>query len=165
MILFENFLKDPSGENFKATRAELMKTPGYDFFSNEIAALDELAVDEDFHGILKRAAAMIPAWLLSPSLHLYLSEAFHEAGDRKHAEKEEQAAKACLRGMSKSGDGSKERPYLVMHEADEYDLIEAMGKEDEEHTRLSSHVPPLDKIRCEDGSEYYFEIGTPKNKR
>ena len=162
MIIFENFLNDPSGENFKTLRAELMKTPGYDFYSTEIAALDELAADEDFQGIMKRAATMLPAWLLSPSLHLYLSEAFLEAGDRKHAEKEEQAAKACLRGMNKSGDGSKERPYLVMHESDEYDLIEAMGKDDEDHQRLASNVPPLDKIRCEDGSEYYFEIGPAK---
>ncbi len=156
--VFDSFLENPTGESFRAMREMLLQQPEYDFQSKALAEVEDLAAEEEFEDVLDRGAEAMPEWLLSPSMHQYLADAAMETGDEDRARSEEYLMKACLRGLAQSGDGTPEQPYLVMHPADEYDLVESLGKEAASQSKAQTGQRSLDRIRCSDGTDLYFDI-------
>ncbi len=160
--LFSEFLENPAGDKFKALREALIHAPGFDFQSTALAELETLADEEYWERVLDWGATMMPEWIASPSVHQYLADAALELDDDARAAQEEYLVNASLRGLSQTGDGSPEQPYLIVHPADAYDLLESMGKEVEEQARLTTRIPALDVFRCSDGSAVHFDISAAR---
>lgn len=156
--LFSEFLENPTGETFRALRNVLIEQPEFNFYSRDLAEVQALAEEEEFEDVILRAEEAMPDWLLSPSMHRYLAVAARAEGDSDRADQEEYLVKACRRGLLQSGDGSPQRPYLILHPADEYDVLAALGKEPAEQQLLNKLAPPLDRIRCVDGAELHFDL-------
>ncbi len=156
--LFAEFLETPNGTTFTALREWLIQQPEYDYASLDLDEVAALTQDENFGAVIDQGDDAMPNWVLSPSMHQYLAEAARSQGDEDRAKVEEYLIKACLAGLSQSGDGSAEKPYLLTHPADEYDLVESLGKVVTEHTTLVDLASPLSRVTCEDGTILHFDV-------
>jgi hypothetical protein len=157
---FANFLDNPSGDTFLELRELVLEQPEYDFHSRSLADLQDLAATGQLAAVPDELSEAMPNWLLSPRIHLLVGQAAEQRGDAETAQRELFLAQACLKGLVESGDGSRARPYRITHVADEYDLLESLGKElDRQRSVDDDPAGPLDLIVCTDGSELYFDIG------
>src|SRR5262245_66303882 len=120
---FSVFLADPSGENFVRLREAVLNRPDFDFYSLDLERLADAAQRGAYADVVGLFPAMLPNWLLSPQAHRLVSYAAKQLGDTEMAARERALGRACLRGLLGSGDGTKARPYLVTHIADEYDVL------------------------------------------
>ena len=84
--------------------------------------------------------------------------AAEQAGDAERGAFERDFAQACLRGILASGDGSRASPYRVTHVADEYDVLEAKGKDFAEQRQISGDDGVFDLITCGDGTQLWFDV-------
>jgi hypothetical protein len=101
----------------------------------------------------------IPNLLLSPQFHLDTDTVDSGNGAMNNAGADGQMAWACAQGMLKTGDGTREHPYLVLRRSDEYDLFqwqwekkvasaESVAENDGRH---------LNHLRSTDGRDYWFD--------
>jgi hypothetical protein len=153
-----DFLERPSGESFVRLRAAVLAEPSYDFHADDDAELNQLVEEGEDEVVVGRLPQLMPNWLLSPRVHQMLGDAAQRSGDAETAQREHYFARAALRGLLESGDGSRERPYLVTHIADEYDLLSALGKEAESQSQAGGPSGVCDVIACRDGSELWFDV-------
>lgn len=72
-------------------------------------------------GELQRLAA---TWLASPRYHALRGEVARRRGREGEAEQERRFEAQCAAALAGTGDGSRERPFLVLHASDEHDVIE-----------------------------------------
>jgi hypothetical protein len=156
--LFSDFMATPSGDTFVPLRAAVTDAPEYDFHANDVEELDQLVNDEDYEEVSARMGALMPNWLLSPRVHRLLAYAAGQLGDTETAQREGYLARACLRGLLQSGDGTPERPYLVTHVADEYDVLDYLKKDPVEQRQVVGPGGAFDVLLCEDDSELWFDI-------
>ena len=59
-----------------------------------------------------------------------------------------------------TGDGSRERPYVVNSVREEYLILEHFNKTKTMQMLMDADRKPMDCIGCEDGTTYYFDIST-----
>jgi hypothetical protein len=97
-------------------------------------------------------------YLLSPGAHQLLAYAHHELGDEQAARFEQALAGTMMKGILSNGDGSAAQPYLVLHTADEYDVLRHLGKRPQEQGLVEAGTKRLDRQWCEDGSEIWFDV-------
>lgn len=155
---FTEFLAAPSGESFLRLRAEVMAHDEYEFGSDELAELEALVAVEAHDAVPDKLASMMPAWLLSPRAHLLSAFSAQHRGDTDRAAAERAFAQACVLGLRASGDGSAARPFRVTHVDDEYDLLDILGRRVISHRQHAREDGVFDRLRCDDGSELWFDI-------
>jgi hypothetical protein len=155
---FSDFLADPTGATFLRLRERLLDSPGYDFHSGALDELEELINGGQYDAVPDKISELMPGWLLSPRVHQLAGHAAQETGDPARAAREGYLAKACLRGLLQSGDGSRARPYRVTHVADEYDVLDYLAKEVAEQRVVEGDGGAFDVIGCADGSQLWFDI-------
>src|SRR5258708_38364042 len=124
---FIAFLEKPTGDTFSQLRSAVVEAPEYDFYSNDLEEMEQLAAAKNFPAAADRWSVAMPSWLLSPRMHQLIGDAARQTGNKDLAAREDYLVKACLRGLTASGDGSEQRPYLVTHASDEYDVLGALG--------------------------------------
>ncbi len=59
-----------------------------------------------------------------------------------------------------TGDGSRERPYVVSSTTEEYLVLEHFNKTLTMQALVDSDEKRMDMMVCEDGTAYYFDIST-----
>src|SRR5262245_6100057 len=123
-----DFFENPSGETFVRLRNDVLADPSYDFNSTDLDELTDLLAAEEYDAVPDALPGLMPGWLLSPRVHLLAALAAEKSGNAANAELERNVVRACLRGLLQSGDGTPQRPYLITHITDEYDLLEHFGK-------------------------------------
>jgi hypothetical protein len=84
-------------------------------------------------------------------------------GDERSAMVEARLAFACIQGLMATGDGTKDKPYVVVRVRDEYELLEHLEKRPARQTLLRDGERQLDCFELDDGSELYFDISVPKS--
>lgn len=155
--LFSDFLEDPTEDTFLRLRDVILADPDYNFNSDEVESLIESFTGGDHAGVLAALPGLMPSWLLSPRAHFLAARSAEQVGDEETARWENYLARACLRGLLRSGDGTTARPFRVTHVADEYDLLNHLGKEASGQRQEFGATGVLDLIRCVDGSEICFD--------
>lgn len=155
---FTEFLERPGVDTFLALRDDVLAQPGHDFAADDLAAIEALADEGDFPGVLGDLPGLMPSWLLSPRAHRLAGLAALRTGDDERAGFEGGFANACLAGILGSGDGTHERPYRVTHVADEYDVLEARAKTFAAHRTAAGAGRVLDILDCTDGSRLHFDV-------
>jgi hypothetical protein len=162
--LFIKFLQSPNRETFLSVRDSVAGSEKYCPYSNEISSIAKLLGEAQYEEAHTQIGNAMPNLLLSPSIHLYSAIVADRRGDAEGAKMERFIAYCCVQGIMATGDGSHEKPYLVLRTSDEYDVVQFLGKQP---TSQSLHNEPsrdLDLINCEDGSELWFDITIPYAK-
>ena len=159
--LFFKFIETLDQEDYLKVRTELINSPYYNPYSQEMNQIDSL-IDE---GKLKEARQVLsesfPNLLLSPGAHLTLSFLVKDSKDDKGAEMEAFLAVACCQGILGTGEGTQEKPYLIVRTSDEYDVIRFLKKDFKKQTLSEKEGRHLEQIECQDGSEVWFDITDP----
>ncbi len=110
---------------------------------------------------IEHLMSMMPNWLLNPGIHRMLSFAHDKVGSEGKAEFERNFAGLAMQGLLSTGDGSREKPYRVLHTRDEYDLLAYLGKEPSRQSLVPQGRWRFDRIECKDGTEVWFDITFP----
>jgi Domain of unknown function (DUF4919) len=155
---FLAFLSDPVRENFLRIREQILTDPRYEPYSDDIDDLQELFVQEKFDELSRSFMEHFPNLLLSPRLHLLAALAERKLGRDENADIELSIYEQCLAGILSTGDGSQESPYLVLRTSDIYDVLDHLDKEFGEQSLVHRGERSFDVMRCQDGSEYWFDI-------
>ncbi|MEM7530044.1 MAG: DUF4919 domain-containing protein [Pseudomonadota bacterium] len=152
------FLDQPTGDAYLTLRTAVIAAPDFEPYSDGLARLEALVSEEQHDEVSEIVPELMPTWLLSPRVHLLLAHAAGERSEEARSTSERMFAEACIHGIRETGDGSKESPYRVIHAADEYDLVEFLGKEAQSQRRENDEGTALDVITCTDGSEIWFDV-------
>ncbi|GAB3198541.1 hypothetical protein GCM10027062_12950 [Nocardioides hungaricus] len=127
----------------------------------------DLDVERDVHPLLARGAhaevvalvsGLMPGAYLSPSAHTILAAAHEALGAADLARREQRVARMALASILDSGDGTAERPWRVLRVSDEYDVLRSQGRRSVEQRFLTRDGIDLDRHRCADGSEAWFDV-------
>lgn len=155
------FIQTPTPETFHALRDAVAASDDYepyDSYQDELYALLEQNQYAEARTLLR--AKMI-GWLLNPTIHMHMSYVCHKLGDEDSADAERYIGRAVINGLLSSGDGSRERPYLVMRTGDEYDLLAHLQKTAQGQELVQEPDRVLDHLVCADGSGLWFDISLP----
>ena len=102
-------------------------------------------------------------------MHFFAAEAAAGAGDDDRAELERFLFVVCLKGILSTGDGSAEHPYVICHQSDELDVLEALEKLSVRQTLVQQDNWTCDIIDCQDEKQVYFDVtavtGMPVRRR
>ena len=156
--LFVAFLSDPTPESFRAVREFVVNSPNYNGYSQDLRDM-ECALDEKrFADVKSTFAEAQPNLLLSPLAHLLLSAALKEEGNARASDLERFICFRCVDGLTSTGDGTRARPYLVLRTSDEYDVLNAQGKQFASQHLVHEGGKSYDCMTCDDGTELWFDI-------
>lgn len=153
------FLTSPDRETYLAIRAEVIGSSRYAPYSQELNSAEQLFDAGEYMEARQRIAESMPNLLLSPRAHYLLCRIARALNDHKTADSELRIVAVCLAGILQTGDGSHERPYVVVRVDDEYDVIHwGLRKERVGQSLIQEEEKCYDLLRLEDGSELWFDI-------
>lgn len=155
---FTDFLHEPSLESFLLVRNYVLHSPDYDAYSMDLNELDALIEAEEYDKSLERFPEVLPNLLLSPRLHLMMAYVRRQKGDSEGAEAEGAIAHLCANGILMTGEGTKDKPWLVLRTSDEYDVLMFIDKKMTRQALIGHNGRKLDRLDCEDGTQAWFDV-------
>ena len=156
---FVAFLSNLTPDTFQAVRTLVVNHPKYDGYSQDLRQMEDAYQQKRYADVKNTFAQAQPNLLLSPGAHLLLSLTLKDEGNAKGSEMERFICFRCVEGIKLTGDGTQEKPYLVLRTSDEYDMLNALGKQfASQHLIHGEHGKSYDKMLCADGSEVWFDI-------
>ncbi len=160
--LFLKFAENPDLKSFLAVRQAVLASEEYQPDSEELDRADELIDEGKWAEARTCLQEALPNLLLSPQAHLLMAAIAEELGEPSQEQLEDFLASTCAEGILSTGDGTKDKPYLVLRASDEYDLIEYLEKEPTDEDEVEEGDRSLDRVKCNDGSELWFDVTEAK---
>lgn len=155
---FQALIELPTAENFRQVRELVLAQSSYDPLGLELAALEQAGHRRAWRKASNLASEMMERWLLSPRFHYWVALAADALGDEADAELERFLFGACLDALASTGDGSRERPYLVTHLADVYDLLAWRGLDPESQSLVRRGDRHCDLVQTKEGLQVWFDV-------
>src|SRR5690349_2076725 len=152
------FLRERTLERYLAARDAMLVSRSYDAKSTVLPDLFRPLGRGLYHRVLTGATRAMGNWVLNPGIHFVVSRAFRELGDDDRAEFEADTGRALLDGLLMTGDGTPDRPYLVLRAADEYDVLASMGLRCRAHQVAYRNGRAFDALACDDGRDVWFDV-------
>ncbi|WP_077413911.1 DUF4919 domain-containing protein [Chryseobacterium sp. JV274] len=153
------FLTDPTKETFLKCRELVINDPEYDPYSEDIENIQNLLNEGKFEEVIPYVNVNI---LLSPRAHIYKCFAYKELGDEKGKNIEMTIAQIIFECLEKTGDGTKDSPYIITRISDERDLIRHhLNKQDVAQNLVKDGDKIMDALTLDDGTLLYFDIKDP----
>ncbi|MEJ5048326.1 DUF4919 domain-containing protein [Chryseobacterium culicis] len=153
------FLTDPTKETFLKCREMVLSDPEYDPYSEDIENMQVLLNEGKFEEVVQYTNVNI---LLSPRAHIYKYFAYKELGDEKGRNIEMTIAQPIFECLEKTGDGTKDSPYIITRISDERDLIrQHFNKHDVSQSLIKEGNKMMDALTLDDGTQLYFDIKDP----
>ncbi|CAI8912549.1 DUF4919 domain-containing protein [Chryseobacterium sp. IT-36CA2] len=153
------FLTDPTKETFLKCREMVINDPEYDPYSEDIENIQDLLNEGKFEEVIQYVNVNI---LLSPRAHIYKYFAYKELGDEKGRNIEMTIAQIIFECLEKTGDGTKDSPYIITRISDERDLIRHhLNKQDVSQSLVKDGDKIMDALTLDDGTQLYFDIKDP----
>lgn len=156
--LMTDFLREPTQDHFRAIRSAVIAHPAWHPYAGDIEALQALVKDSRWTDVALRFQHAMPSLMLSPEAHFIAAEAARRNGDENGSELLAFIANALLGAISASGEGTRERPYLVTNVSDEYMILLLQSKQVAAQTLDRAGDRRVDCFRCHDGGEVCFDI-------
>jgi hypothetical protein len=153
---------EPSAESYLTVFGLVVTHPTYQPYSNDLQDLIGLFEAEKYGEVQRKLAGMMPNWVLTPAVHKIACLTAKRRGDERAAMVEARLAMACIQGLMATGDGTKDKPYVVVRVRDEYELLEHLEKRPTKQMLLRDGERQLDCFELDDGSKLYFDISVPK---
>lgn len=139
----------------EATRAQLLAGGGLGDAEVALSEADALLESGDPRSAAGLVYGFMPALMLAPAAHRLLARASAAMGDTARQQAEERLLKTCLDWLRQSGDGTPERPYQALLDADAVEVLRSYGKRESVSMWTADHVAWV----CEDQSKHYFLRG------
>jgi hypothetical protein len=155
---FHAYLADSSPDNYRKLRELVTHDKAYHAASTGLEDVGMLVEYGRFSDARERLRAMTPGWLLSPKAHALAATVARHLGDQETERRETALYHRCIEGIMGTGDGTRERPYLVTHAGDDYDLIDYLGRRPGRQSLEDEAGRSLERIECEDRSEFWFDL-------
>ena len=161
MSKFHEFVENPTGALYLGLLEELTAGPDYRPYSRQIDQIRGLLDSEEYEKAFEACHLSKGTLLLSPELHMLAGYAARKLGDEELFNMERAITASCVHGILDTGDGTKEKPYVVSVTDDEYFILEVLKKKFEAQALLQVGDRHLDLIRTTEGDELYFDISRP----
>ena len=98
------------------------------------------------------------AFITTPRTHLYTAAAYRNMGEEKQANSKRSIAFAILDSISKTGDGTREKPWHVITVQAEYDFIRAALKaKRKSQNSYNEEKRQLDALTLDKGFTVFFD--------
>jgi len=152
------FLRERTLDRYLAVRDAMLTSRHYDPKSTVLPDVYRLLGHGLYHQVLAIATQAMANWVLNPGIHFVVAQAFRELGDEERAEIETETGRVLLGGLLMTGDGSPERPYIVLRAADEYDVLASMGLRCRAHQVAYRSGRAYDALACDDGRDVWFDV-------
>jgi Domain of unknown function (DUF4919) len=159
--MFFKLLEEQSSDKFLEIRKKISESEGYSPYSTELNDIRQCLMKKAYQRAINAYHSTFPNLLLSPIVHAMLSNAYQALKNDKMANLEKQVASLLVSFIMGTGNGTKERPYLVLRISDEYDVLTALGKERGRQELIIDQGHFLDLQKCSDETEIYFDITIP----
>ena len=140
---------------------ELAESPEYNPYGNQNVEIIELIEADEFDEAMKACEAARATLLLSPEAHMIAAFVASKLGDKELEEMERFLISACLEGMMDTGDGTKQRPWVVSVVSDEYVILKALEKEMSSQNLIQVGDRFLDVVETTDEEQFYFDVSVP----
>lgn len=156
--LVETYLRTPTAQALRDVHAEIVAGGNYDP-ELQVDRIAAPCVAEDRYDELRdRLMDLMPGAMLNARVHMFLADALERTGNARAARRERTLARMATRAILKSGDGSHERPWAVLHVQDETDVMAHLGHRSS-HVRYESDGGRLlDLHQGDDGAEIWFDV-------
>lgn len=159
--LFKAYVQAPSAEGYARLREAVIQRPGYDPYGVHFFRARELLDKGDAAAAADYLKEHLDDLLLNPGTYLLLAVALGRTGRQEEARAFGAMAGLLVRPILDSGDGTRERPYVVNYIADEYDVLRSLGKEVRMQALKQGEGAVYDYFSCQDATELWFDITTP----
>lgn len=163
--LFVKFISSPGRETYLAVRQALITSEGYDPYSSDLDRVNQLVGEGRLDLLRQQLSESMSNLLLSPNTHLAMAFLASNEGDKKSADMESFFASALCQGILATGEGTETSPYIVTRTSDEHDVVRYLQKEFSAQSLVHKGEQHLDRVLCEDGTEYWFDISDAYNKQ
>ncbi|MBI3925178.1 MAG: DUF4919 domain-containing protein [Armatimonadetes bacterium] len=154
---FAGFVLRPHVDDFVELRRLCTASSHYKPYSETLSVADRAASEGSWQRVRDLEGEM-PDLLLSPRAHDLLRMAYEALGEAANAAMFGSFYQACMRGILASGDGSVERPYMVLRHEDEYDVLCWLGRTLKMQSLIELDGRAVDEMLLDDGSTLYFDI-------
>jgi hypothetical protein len=164
---FNNFLKMLSKQklsDFLEMREWIYTHKDYSPYNLSVEKMEKLYLDEKYKEVFELYGQDWLNLLLSPRVHMILSNIFKMIKDKEKTEFHQAAAYILIELITKCGDGSAEQPYKVLRISDEYDVLSALQEEKKIQELVLHEEHAYDVINTISGKMFYFDI-TEAHKR
>jgi len=156
--LFNELVHERSKGKFLKLRELIIDSDNYTPYAGLIENMERCLNLNGYTQVLDMYRSSWPNCLLSPRAHLLISRIHDIQGDADQHDAEEGIAYAVLDLILKSGDGTKNNPYCVLHLADETDVLVALDKEKVGEELIECNGRYLDCVMTDDEQEIYFDV-------
>lgn len=143
-------------QDLRALHLAVLATPGFDPLVDVAALVGD--PEQDPRETLARITSAMPALFLSPDAHAALAAAYASLGAEDHAARELDVARLALGAIGTSGDGTRERPWLVLRVGDEYAWLRSTGFVSTEQRLRTADGAVFDEHLGADGSTVWFRL-------
>lgn len=158
---FLAFVTEPTPENYLAVRQAVISHPDYNPYGDALRDLRDAYEANEYARVHELFGTHIATLLLSGEAHFIVALAHDKLGRDDLCKMEKFLAFRCVSGILGSGDGSRERPYLVTSTADEYDALNALSKQPRgQSLHREEDGRALDRQQV-DGGDVWFDVTAP----
>lgn len=156
--LFDRLLVDKSRESFQELREIIVSSHLYQPKDN----LPQIMKFHFLNGNINEAINIYKSnyinLILSPSVHFCLSEIYELKDNEQMKNAEEYAGNILIQNLLNSAEGTKERPYRVLHVSDEYDILEHLNKEIASQDLIFENGRYYDCLKTKDNEIFWFDV-------
>ncbi|WP_430408672.1 DUF4919 domain-containing protein [Kordia sp.] len=151
---FFDFLTEPTKEAFLKARTYVIEDEEYNPYSDDMSVIQAFLEKEEYEKVMEYTNINV---ILSPRVHLMKKYAATQLGKEKDATSEYFLGHRILEGIHATGDGSKEKPFMVLRVSDERDFLGFIGEEYASQA-LVKEEKTYDLITTKSGKSIYFDI-------
>ena len=156
--VFEAYLVCPSLQKYLVAVETLQGSSCYSPYSSELCEVNRLIesnnLDCAHQFLLKNSCNLI----LSPIFHMTMAFFFNRQRQVKKMKYSYLIATNCIKGILSSGDGTKEKPYLITRVSDEHDVLNYLGKTLTLQSLVKVEDKAYDRLQCVDKTVLWFEL-------
>jgi hypothetical protein len=155
---FHSFIEEPTPDNYLRLRKLVLQDRSYRASATGFDDATLLIAQGRHTEAWTWLKGAVTSWLLSPKVHQLAAEVAHALHDAESERREVLAYYRCIEGILGTGDGSRDRPYLITHAGDEYDLLEYLERKLRGQELVLSAGRSLERLDCQDGTELWFDL-------
>lgn len=155
---FFDFIMNTTNENFTSSQKEIFDHSNYNPYSDDLEIIEQFLDKNELDKAVEYNTINV---ILSPRAHLYKNYALDKMNKEKDAQSELIFAQKIMEGISLTGNGTKEMPYIVTRVSDEKDMLRYFQEEFASQSLVKNESKIFDLIQCQSGKEIYFDITTP----
>jgi len=159
--LWNDFLDDRSVNTYLHFRAEYEMSEFFDPRRSDVEGVRELLAAQEYERVLNDDQVLLQN-IICPSMYKLRAFAHQQVGNELLAIEDMDMMSMLIVCIEGTGDGSQERPFLVLYPADQKEMLKTRGL-----TAVSSKIQTvgegestryLEEVHCNEGSYLWFDV-------